>query len=68
MTRGEIGRARGDGEAGEQTRKIIRERERRGGEGKRWKKEGWKRERSMKGVASEKKREGEREKRGAYGF
>lgn len=30
MTRGEIGRARGDGEAGEQTRKIIRER---GGEG-----------------------------------
>lgn len=35
MTRGEIGRARGDGEAGEQTRKIIRERERgegRGGE------------------------------------
>lgn len=68
MTRGEIGRARGDGEAGEQTRKIIRERERRRGEGERWKKEGWKRERSMKGVASEKKREGEREKRDAYGF
>lgn len=28
MTRGEIGQARGDGEGGEQTRKIIRERER----------------------------------------
>lgn len=33
MTRGEIGRARGDGKAGEQTRKIIRERERWGGGG-----------------------------------